>query len=287
LPFCYASRPNGVFSEYDHGTCHKALKDFVQHLPNGEYDYTNTLSQFLYTLYEKAIEPGSLYFLDKTPRYYLIIPDIVKLFPDAKFIFLFRNPLQIMASHIETWSEGRLRLERHYTDLYRGPKLLVEGYKRLEKISINVQFDNLIRHTEKTINEILDYLDLKYESKMMDNFAKVNLKGHVGDQKGYIRYDRIEPKTIDKWKKVFATKYRKKFAKRYILKLSEKNLKIFGCDRYGLLKAIDELKIQKNIQPFDRMDAFISYIFRICEIPLFMRKIKLYLMNKEPWGIHR
>ena len=212
LPFCYALKPAGVFSEYDHGTCYNAISDFVQQLPNKAYDYNDALSNFAYTLYEKAGDLEALYFLDKTPRYYLIIPEIAKIFPSAKFIFLFRNPLQIMASHIDSWTKGRLRLERYYIDLYRGPKLLAEGYENLKGKSIKVHFDDLIKNTDKTLKNIFDYLELEYDPTLIENFTKVKLDGQFGDKEGYFKYDQIESKAIDKWKEVFATRYRKKFA---------------------------------------------------------------------------
>ena len=72
LPFSYALKSNGLFSEYDHGTCYKAISDFVQHLPNKEYDYNQALSDFVYTLYKKTGDPEASYFLDKTPQLSLI-----------------------------------------------------------------------------------------------------------------------------------------------------------------------------------------------------------------------
>ena len=261
LPFSYALKSAGLFSEYDHGTCYKAISDFVQQLPDKENDYNHALFDFVHALYKKSCDPEASYFLDKTPRYYLIIPEIAKIFPNAKFIFLFRNPLQIMASHIETWTKGKLRLERYYTDLYRGPKLLAEGYKNLEEKSIKIHFDDLIKNTDKTLKNILDYLDLEYDASLIENFTKVKLVGRLGDKEGYVKYDQVEPKTLEKWKEVFATRYRKKFAKKYISKFSQSDLKIFGYDSQTLFKLIDDLQIQKKGLSFDRLDLMISYVF--------------------------
>jgi hypothetical protein len=287
LPFTYALKSAGLFSEYDHGTCYKAISDFVQQLPNKKYDYNHALYDFVHTLYKKSGDPKASYFLDKTPRYYLIIPEIAKIFPNAKFIFLFRNPLQIMASNIATWSKGKLRTERYYIDLYQGPKLLAEGYENFTGRSIKVHFDDLIKNPDKTLINILDYLDLEYDPTLIENFTNVKLGGQVGDKKGYFEYNQIESKTMEKWKQVFATRYRKKFAKKYISKFSHQNLKTFGYNRDILIKLIDDLKIQKKHHYFDRLDWMISHIYRICEIPLFMRKIKLYWLNEKPWNVHR
>ncbi len=45
-------------------------------------------------------------FLEKTPRNALNIPFILKLFPKARFIYLYRDPRQTIASIIEAWQHG-------------------------------------------------------------------------------------------------------------------------------------------------------------------------------------
>ena len=83
-------------------------------------DFLETLMSLLLTLYEKTCNPNKYYFLDKTPRYYLIFALIARLISDAKFISLIRNPSEVTASFIETWGKGRLRSHPYYVDLYRG-----------------------------------------------------------------------------------------------------------------------------------------------------------------------
>ena len=41
--------------------------------------------------------------VDKTPRYYLILPFLKQLFPNAKFVWIRRNPLDVAASFKTTW----------------------------------------------------------------------------------------------------------------------------------------------------------------------------------------
>ena len=45
-------------------------------------------------------------FLEKTPRNALNIPFLLHLFPDAKFIYLYRDPRENIASIIEAWKMG-------------------------------------------------------------------------------------------------------------------------------------------------------------------------------------
>ena len=48
------------------------------------------------------------WFLDKTPRYHLVVDEIMELFPDARFVFLWRNPLAVAASIIESFGRGHV-----------------------------------------------------------------------------------------------------------------------------------------------------------------------------------
>jgi len=51
-------------------------------------------------------KPSQVTFLEKTPRNALNIPFLLKVFPDAKFIYLYRDPLPNIASIIEAWKRG-------------------------------------------------------------------------------------------------------------------------------------------------------------------------------------
>jgi hypothetical protein len=53
-----------------------------------------------------ADQPAALRFLEKTPRNALNVPFLVKVFPDAKFIFLHRDPCRNISSIIEAWNTG-------------------------------------------------------------------------------------------------------------------------------------------------------------------------------------
>lgn len=50
--------------------------------------------------------PPSVCLLEKTPRNALNIPFLLKVFPDARFVYLHRQPRQVVASLIEAWTLG-------------------------------------------------------------------------------------------------------------------------------------------------------------------------------------
>jgi hypothetical protein len=50
---------------------------------------------------------GRVRMLEKTPKNALRIPFLAKVFPEAHFIFLYRDPRQVLSSMMEAWESGR------------------------------------------------------------------------------------------------------------------------------------------------------------------------------------
>lgn len=71
--------------------------------------------------------------LEKTPKNALRIPFLRQAFPEARFVYLHRDPRQVLASMIEAWQSGRFRT---YIDLPGWPHpywslLLTPGWRAL------------------------------------------------------------------------------------------------------------------------------------------------------------
>ncbi len=244
LPFCYAYKEGGVLTEYAHNHCYSAFEDFINNLPDKENNYYEELGAFANILYEKQCLNDEKYFLDKTPRYYNIIPEIVKSFPYAKFIFLFRNPIHVMSSMIQTWSNGNLKNLREYgRDLNHGPKALSDGYKLLKDKAYGIKFEEYVINPEKYTKEICEYLDIIYDENMLSDFATQDTIGRMGDTIGIKEYKTVNTKPLDKWKKTFNTAYRQKLIKDYLQSMEESVLKTQGYNKIEILNEIKSLKV--------------------------------------------
>ena len=273
LPYFYTLKKSGIYTEYSHKICFNAIQDFIAQLPKQSTDYYQELAKFATSLYRKCMKSYEIYFLEKTPRYYLIIPQIARAFPDSKFIFLFRNPLQILSSMIETWSDKRLRLEEVYLDLFEGPKLLAEGYEFIKDKSISLNYEELLADPNKKIKDILTYLDLKYEKSIIDNFHELKLIGRMGDSTGIDQYKSINQQPLEKVHSILNTKYRKKFSYQYLSHIGDDTLKIMGYDYSDLLLQIKNIKHKKLWMMKDRVDILVTSLYRYCEISMFRKKI--------------
>ncbi|HOX72039.1 MAG TPA: sulfotransferase [Dokdonella sp.] len=52
---------------------------------------------------------GPIRLLEKTPKNALRIPFLRKVFPDAHFVYLYRDPREVLSSMIEAWTSGNFR----------------------------------------------------------------------------------------------------------------------------------------------------------------------------------
>ena len=286
LHYLYITKSYGLFAEYNQSHCHTAFENFIAEMPGGEEDFFKDLRQFVILQYQRVSDPSAVYFLDKTPRYYLIIPEIARMFPDAKFIFLFRNPLQILSSFIKTWYKGNLLLHGTHMDLFRGFKLLARGYRMLGHKSINVEFESLVSNTQNELKRIFQYLELDMESGCLDRFSKVAYSGDLGDRTGSQEYDKVSSKPVEKWKTGIDTMVKKKFAKRLLNHIGSENLNTLGYSLADLQYELSRL----NVSRFGITDLFcltLSKLIRTFEPFIFIQKIKQKKQTGQMFELHR
>ena len=279
LPFIYATKQNGTLTNYSHYGAHKGFKDVLKNLPNGEIDYYQFLNEFSVKIYSSLSNSNSIYFLDKTPRYFWIIPEIEKIFPNAKFIFLFRNPVQVFASTISTFSDNRFhKLYRFHYGLDEGFNLISKGFEKLKSKAYAIQYEKFIENPEHYLTEILDYLDLNYESNLLSNFNKQDLKGASVDPTGVKLYKSIDDSPLEKWKTIFNSNYRKKILNNYIDNLDNDSLLIQGYDKQKIKSEINNLKTNGKHKLFhDILDYNRSLLIE-------KYKLNLLFSNKMKWA---
>jgi hypothetical protein len=104
-------------------------------------------------------------FLEKTPRHVFFYSQIVKFYPDAKFICMIREPRNTVSS-ILTMSQKReksvLRISIFYNKIA----------KAIMKIMINrdvmvVKYEDLVDHANQTLKNICEFINIPFDPNLI------------------------------------------------------------------------------------------------------------------------
>jgi hypothetical protein len=217
LPLVTMTQDTPSLACYSHRTASQGVVDFASKLPGGLMTFQQCLADFVRTLYGKQCASGERYFLDKTPRYFWIIDEIADLFPEARFIFLFRHPLQVMASILDTWANGRLRqVERYRLDIQSGiPKLSLASQRYAER-AFCLHYEELVQSPQTQLARICDFLEIPVHMEVIEHIAESQVPGRFGDPTGPLRYETISNASLEKWHVTLASPYRKWLIKRWL-----------------------------------------------------------------------
>ena len=238
VPYAYTLRARGVRAEYFHPLLVTAIGDFTRTLPRGVEDYRLETRAYALRLYEKAAAPGARYFLDKSPVYYLVADEIMRLFPEGKFVFLWRNPLSIMASIIETFEAGRWSPTACRSDVIVGLPRLVSTYMRNRSIAHAVRFEELVDGGDAWA-ALMEYLGIEFDAEALRRFSEVELEGSMGDPTGVEQYGTLSREPEHKWRATLANPLRKAWCRRCLHLLGDERLAAMGYDAGRLVQELD------------------------------------------------
>ena len=241
LPYLYTLRERGAYAEYSHRVLVRAVEDFCKVLPHGRDDYVAEIRELALRLYCKASPDGTRYFLDKTPRYHLVSDEIIAAFPDGRYLLLWRNPLAVVASLIETWAGGKWNLYRFKVDLFDGIENLIQTYECHEEKLHAVHYEALITQPEETWGNVFRYLGLPFDSSILALFGNVELTGRWGDHTGTERYAAVSSEPLERWKRVLNNPVRKAWCRRYLRWIGRERLAVMGYDLDVLIAELDAL----------------------------------------------
>ena len=241
LPYLYTLKTTGCYSEYNHSVATTAIEDFCQELPNGREDYLAEISSLALRLYRKATKKDVTYFLDKTPRYTIIVNDLIKMFPEAKFIFLWRNPLSVISSMIESWAGGRWNIYAYKIDLFAGMENMINTFERHAHKIYSIKYEDFITAPEKKWQNLCGYLNIRPTLEPLTEFRNTQLRGRWGDSSGKEKYDMLSKEPLEKWRKVLGSPIRKWWCRKYIRWIGQDRLQTMGYDLEELLNDLDSI----------------------------------------------
>lgn len=185
-----------AFFNYD--LYQQAFGNFIANLKGGEGIYIDTLRHIYVDLYSAAVtDSGKSVFLDKTPRYYHIIPELYKVFPKAKFLILRRNPLAVLSSIINTWvAQNLITISDFKQDLLIAPNNLLNGIEYLGPNCYSFQFEAFLENPKLEIQKALDFLEVETDISILSYKSR---NWEFGDQTSSVSKSYPDINNADKW----------------------------------------------------------------------------------------
>jgi len=210
---------------------HIAAKDVLNRLPDGRASYYAATRSFADSLYRGLAGPDDVaYFVDKTPRYHFIAQDIHRMYPDAKFIYLWRNPLAVAGSIYETWGGKKTGIKRSHIDLFAGLRNLVEAHKAFAGSALTVKYEDLVADPARVIPRISAYLEIDIPLDVAVHEENAATRGNMGDPLASQNQGKAEEERLDNWVQTLQPLMRRRWAKRYLKWVGEEAMSYMGYD---------------------------------------------------------
>ena len=226
----YALKSDGITTEFNHRWARTGVAEFLENYTDGEDIYIKGLREWARVIYSNAMARfDKSFFVDKTPRYFFIIPELWRVFPEASFVFLIRNPLAVLASELKTYVRGNWRiLARFEPDLRQAPGLIIDGLEELGESAILVKYEDFVRDPETQLRRLCDRLRIKFYPNMLNYSGTPTPVGRMNDPVGIHCHSSPSADGVDKWKWMLHDSQALHFAQAYLDDLGPETLNALG-----------------------------------------------------------
>jgi glycosyltransferase involved in cell wall biosynthesis/SAM-dependent methyltransferase len=145
------------------------------------------------TLYNRRLESaGKTIFVDKTPRYYHILPFLRQTFGEARWIWLQRNPLDVAASYKSSWQVDLARVLGEGADhpawafdLVIGMEHLLREADATDPRVLLLKYEQLVAEPEPQTARVMQFLGAQAAGEQLhfDLSNSAFAKSFAGDKK--------------------------------------------------------------------------------------------------------
>ena len=116
---------------------------------------------------------------DKRPYYIRYIPQLLKLYPDARIIHVIRNGHDCIASlkRMPWWNKNSIHSMLNWRHSIR---MGVKAAGAFKDQFLEVRYEDIVRHPETQLKKICDFINVKYESGMLEFHlnTEINIPGY-------------------------------------------------------------------------------------------------------------
>jgi len=243
---------SGLNSNFGANIGREAIEEVVKLLPNGREDLIDSVRDSYGRIYSLLLrEHPEKLFLDKTPRYYQIIPELTEVFPESRIVILLRHPLAVLCSNLTTWAKpvyGALSPFRE--DLLTAPNLLADAIESRSSQIYTVRYESLLTNSKMTLQSLCEWLGINYSDKMLMFGKYYDDQWKLGDQKQVYKSRSIQTDNVAKWKNELRNPRTWRLCREYADQLGSNLFQRLGYDWDEADQLLEETKpglFQRNL----------------------------------------
>jgi len=216
LPFLTATDGRAAIATHNHQHAAAAIDEFA---PRRRWN--EAVRRAVLDLYSASALPTERYFLDKTPRYAPHAKRLREIFPEAKFIILWRDPRHVLSSIIRTWGSGHWSVPLYAIDLHESIHALAEFAS--EPDTFETRYEDFVTDPAGALARMSTYLDIRPETGgNVDTRALQAVVGTMGDRSGVERLGAVpRGQFTDAWAREFLGPLRRRWLRNYLAALPD------------------------------------------------------------------
>ena len=165
------------------------------------------LQNFYFEERKKYLDLNKSYkiIIDKLPLNIIYIPEIVRVFPNSKFIFSLRHPFDCVLScyfqnfKLNSPMSNFLKLDDAANFYDSVMEIWVKSNKIFNPDICELKYEDLIFSFKNSINKVLDFLKIEWHEELL-SFNEIAKKRKISTPSYYQVTEPINNKAIGRWK---------------------------------------------------------------------------------------
>lgn len=208
----------------------EAMQGLVSRLPGGEDDYVAACRAYADALYGgllAAAPAGTRYLIDKTPANALVLPELRRLYPDAKVIVLTRHPGAVFVSYAESFFGGDFEEAARFNPILRRYVPAIAQLIRADSGPLlHVRYESLLADPEAVLAEISAFVGVEIPPEALE-YGHASVPEGRGDPKA-ARLGRLQ-RSPPRWPLVLADPLKRAVVTRQLDAVTDAELALWSA----------------------------------------------------------
>lgn len=206
-----------------------AMTGIVDVLPGGEADYVVACRAYADTLYGgllAGLDEEARFLVDKTPANALVLPELRKLYPEAKVIVLTRHPAAVFVSYAEAFFGGDFEEAARFNPiLSRYVPAIAQFVLEDDGPMLHVTYEQLVAEPEAVLAAVGTFVGVEIGAEALA-YGAVPVAAGLGDPEAS-RLRELE-KRPERWPMVLADSVKRAVVVRQLEGATEAELGVWG-----------------------------------------------------------